>query len=434
MIGKLNKVIVILIIVAAVAAIIVQNLDPVTVQFSPGTKISAVGGVILLASFSAGILLTLIVASFFAFRGWVKEKRLQRKQQQLLDFYGLVKEARALASSGQLKQSEIKWRKILKIDPTDVIARSEISNLLEQKGEPRDALKVIEEGRAKDSSNAELLFRASELNMTLGNLTAAADNLALLLYHHPSKKAARNARDVAKALDRYSDAIEYNTKLRELGADPEECYQAELSLRFKQILKLTSEKPSEKFSELKKFIKSYPKFPPALTEIARSELETSNYESAAEYFIAAAKLTQTFESWGAAVRVWLMAGEADRAVACSKTACRHLDKNERAMAELALITLLLSLEQREEAKTRLDAFKKLVASEELILDEVLKQRHALLRGFLLSSEGKGQDASRIWRELIEGRSELGEVQIGFLEGEHARGPALRAPSPVLSTP
>ena len=75
----------------------------------------------------------------------------------------------------------------------DIIARVELSRSLEGQGQAREALRVLEEARASDPKNVEVLFRAAELNQSLNNKTAAIDNLALVLCQHPNRRAAQSA-------------------------------------------------------------------------------------------------------------------------------------------------------------------------------------------------------------------------------------------------
>ena len=84
------------------------------------------------------------------------------------------------------------WEQILRKDQDNIVARVELSRCLEKLGEPREALRVLDATRAGSRRNIEVLFRAAELNRSLGNNTVAMDNLALIAGESPSRRSSRD--------------------------------------------------------------------------------------------------------------------------------------------------------------------------------------------------------------------------------------------------
>ncbi|NLF26102.1 MAG: tetratricopeptide repeat protein [Deltaproteobacteria bacterium] len=184
-------------------------------------------------------------------------------------------EARSLLAAGEWSKAEALWRKIAKRDPANTIAKVELSRSVEGGGDLKEALRIIDTARISDPSNVEVLFRAAELNLALGNRTAAVDNLALILYHLPSLKAARMARDLSEELGRLQDAFEYQEKVQSAGEEEALLKAAGTRLEFKKLLAEHSE-PSDKGKKtaaLKNFLKRYGDYAPALEHLATLEAE-----------------------------------------------------------------------------------------------------------------------------------------------------------------
>jgi thioredoxin-like negative regulator of GroEL len=126
-------------------------------------------------------------------------------------------------ASGEWGAARAIWEQVLQQDPENTIARVELATCVENLGDVREALKVLDTMRASNHMNAAVLFKAVELNRKLGNNTAAKDNLALLVQEAPTKRALELARNIAEELGRIDDAedrggVEHGRVVREQRA------------------------------------------------------------------------------------------------------------------------------------------------------------------------------------------------------------------------
>lgn len=397
MVTYILRLLTIFLIVAFAAGIILLNSAEVTLRLLPGTSFSAMGGVVFLVVFGAGICLAACFWIVFGIRSYFRERALKQKELNSHRFYQAMLEARGLAAAGEFARAQDKWERLIKRDPTDVIARIELSRSLQESGKVEAALRALDDARAKVPENIEVLFRASELNLQLGNLTAAVDNLALVLYHEPNAKAARLARDLSEKLGRIGDGIEYHRQLANLGAaDPKD--PAEIRLDLKRIL---SDGDGDREAELRKFVKRNPEFDAGLGELAQVELAKGDVDAATELYLRAGKRSGLLRYWEEASRIWMEHGSGDRAVSAAKTAVRNTSGREKLLALLHQARIYIQLKSYTEAKELLMEFPAALKQEHSSHDPEIARTYLALKGFCLNQLGENHDAAEVWRELSQ---------------------------------
>lgn len=414
MVTRITRLITLFLIVALAAGVIVLNSGEITLRVLPGTSFTAMGGVIFLTVFGAGIGVAACFWVIFGIRSYFRERTLRQKEQNSHKFYQAMLEARSLAAAGEHSRAQDRWEKQIKRDPSDVIARIELSRTLQGEGRTEDALKVLDDARAKAPENIEVLFRAAELNIQLGNNTAAIDNLALVLYHEPNARAARLARDLSETLGRIEDAIEYNRQLANLGGlstdDP-----SAIRLDLKRIL---SDGDSDREAELRKFVKRNPEFDPGLGELAQIELSKGDVEAAVELYLRAGKRSKVLRYWEEASRIWIEHGSGDRAVAAAKTAVRNTEGRENVLAHLHLARVYLQLSSYTEAKELLAEIPGKLEQEHLRSDGEIARAYLALKGYCLNQLKEYHDAAEVWRELSNSAAPEGTEKISSLSEKH----------------
>jgi tetratricopeptide (TPR) repeat protein len=344
MINRLNRFIFLFCVVALALYLVVLNTAPVTVHLSPGATGSSVTGntgVVLIAAFALGILVAGLVGLFFGMRGYFRERKLHSLEAQRRAFYDGVLRARGFSASGEWNKSRAQWESLIKKDPTDIIARTELSRSLQAAGEPIEALRILDAARARDPKNTEVLFRAAELNIALGNKTAAVDNLALILHNHPSRRAAQMARDLSEELGRIEDALEYQAQLETMGFGDAEQDSITSRLEFKKILKNNDQDKTALRTELRALAKRRPEFVPGLHRLALLEAELGNLEDAAHYYVRAAKAGHSSSYWNEVSKLWIKKGDPERALAAARTATKETEGEARLSAELELVRIRL---------------------------------------------------------------------------------------------
>ncbi|RMG41529.1 MAG: hypothetical protein D6719_08420 [Candidatus Dadabacteria bacterium] len=430
MIRRINKLIGIALIVGLALYFVLLNKDPITLYISPSKPLlTTVGGIVLLGMFALGVLVAGLVGLVLGVKAYLRERSLQNREKQMRDFYKGMIEARSYLAAGDWERARNQWEKIAKKDPTDVIARIALSESLQGAGDLRGALKILDGARAADPNNIEVLFRAAELNLALGNKTAAIDNLALILYNFPNLKAARMARDLSEELDRLDDALEYQAQLEQLGEDPEKLKYAAARLEYKKLLRDFGTDIEQLGEKLRKLIKRYPNCAEALLKLAEIEESAGNTEKSAEFFIRAARASGCPGLWKKAVNLWIKNNQPERAIAAARSALKDAEGKLKIHAALNLILLYIDLNMFDEAAEELERTRKALSSQEGEDYDDLKKKFLLLQGLLYNSRGEQLKAAQVWKRLLANNLSLSETPVE----KHVKTNG-KAPSPVLSTP
>ena len=415
---------IVLLIICLVCYLFFFNKAPITVNFAKDSSVTAPAALVFIITFCLGALFTWIFSLIFALKATWREKKLvgSAKKQQAA-FQRMIK-AREFLASEQWDKAKEEWNTIVKRSPNDTVARVELSRSLQGDGNIKEAIKILDTARAADPENVEVLFRAAELNLALGNKTAAVDNLALILYHNPSQKAARLARDLSASIGRIDDALEYQSVLERMGGKSENDDEIIAKLNLEKIEKELSENPEQKKKELQKLVKGKTAYVPALKTLAQIELKAGNTEEAVSLLLRAAKQSQDHNYWEEAAIIWLDQNNPDKAIATARSGNSSMKDQARATSELELVKLYLSVNMIAEARKTLDNFKTTYGSS---INEKTARIYKILQGRCYNVEGKLQESARKWQELSESDFSVKEVkEIESIQREQ--------PSPVLSTP
>lgn len=427
MLGRLNRLIIVLLIVSAALYIVMLNRENISVYLSPSNVITTSAGVVFIAVFCLGILCTALVALFFGLKSWWREQGLHARERQRKAFLDTMVKARSLQAAGEWQQAALEWQNVLKRDPTSIIARLELSRCFETGGDLRESSKVVDAARIADPQNIEVLFRAAELNLALGNKTAAIDNLALVLYHHPVRKAAVMARDLSEDLSRFDDALQYQAEVEKLSGASDEDEEVRARLQLKKIERETDSDPQALRERVLKLAKQYKRFAPALVKLAQVEKQAGNIEEAAQYLVKAANLSTDPALWRDAVRFWTENRMPERALAAARSATKESHGLARLQAELDLILVYLSLQMHAEARAAIDRFAALAGEQGVEIESEMQVRLMTLKGLCLHGLGQFKESSEVWRSLAESDRGLAPSLARI------KGPPSTVP-PELSTP
>ncbi|RIL10508.1 MAG: hypothetical protein DCC75_04225 [Proteobacteria bacterium] len=431
MLSRFYRLIAAILVVGLALYMVTLNREAVSIALSPNYKISANAGVIFICVFVAGVLCTALVALYLGFKSYWREKGLHHRERQRLSFLQSMILARSALASGEWLRAKALWEGLLKLDPTDIIARVELSRSYELAGELLEALKVLEAARAKEPGNLEVLFQAAELNIKLGNKTAAIDNLALILYHQPVKKAALLARSLSEDLGRIDDALEYQARYESLatGSETEQSQRSATRLRFKKVLQEFSLDDQKLLDNVRDFCRRNAECLESWEKLAALERERGDYEAAGTAYVRAAKLSQEMRHWHEAFGLWLERRQPDRALAAAKVAVKDTKGVNRIYAELELIRLLIKLNMLDQAKTALQGFGELAKQCEVSLTREVGSSLTALKGLHLLASGQVKEAAELWRTIAY--DESSDLHQEFRAVISVNG---EAPSPTLSTP
>ncbi len=427
MITRIRQLLVALLIVAIAIYVVIANNTPISISLL-GETITANTGVILITAFSTGLLCATLIAGFLALKGFIRERRLKLREKERLAFYDGFLEAREFLAAEEWTKAQEQWSRIVKKDPTNIIARIELSRSLEGMGEVQEALRVVEEARSEFPKNTEVLFRAVELNLVLKNKTAALDNLALILYHHPNKRAARLARDLSESLGRIEDAIEYQSKLEELGLREDSSDQIRSRLNYLALVAEYKGDDALLEEPLRLFVRGNPASSEALRHLASIEKNSGRTENAAQLLIKAARASETPTLWHEVSDLWIANKNPEKALSSAKTALKDCEGTAKLCAQLELVRLQISLDMLDDAMKGLDDLPLLAKEEGLALDEEISFRALILRGYCHSRRKDFNEVREIWEKLCNQKFEISPLPLEKVREENAQ-PAAR-----LSTP
>lgn len=436
MLKQFNRFLFLAIIVAAALYITLTNSDTATLKLGPRLTVSTYAGVIYIGVFVAGCIAASLIALFFGLKGYLRERKLRAQERIRQNFYKTQERARSLMAAGDWGAARALWEDIINRHPDTIVARVELSECLEQLGDLRESLRVLDATRASSRSNIEVLFRAAGLNNQLGNKTAARDNLALILELGPSHRALELARDTCEELGLFDEALKHHDELESIGYRSEQSDEVRARLAHGKIVHEESNLQNRK-NALLALLKRYPSFALAFESLAENEKSQGNIESCAEYLVRAARASGgNVELWRKVVDLWLRSGRNDqqhrseRAVAAARSATKDTHGVARLEAELLLIQTLLNVNHFQEAERAIDGFQALAQKEAGSLTPDLSYKLTIQRGYLLSQTGKVTSTGSLWQELADPThtSPRGVLNNATMNTPHSE------PSPALSTP
>lgn len=428
MITRINKLLVGLILVSFVCYLFYLNPDSLTIYLGPNWSLTAPGAIVLISTFVAGVIFSAFFAIVFGIKAYWRERGLKERERRRDRSEKLLLDARGALAAEEWDRAKELWMAIVNRDPENIIARIELSRSLQGAGRINEAIKVLDAARTAEPTNPEVLFRAAELNLAMQNSTAAIDNLALLVYHLPNKKAARLARDLSEGLNRIDDALQYQDMLERLGATGKEVDDARLRLELKKI-EIDCANDQEKLKDaLHKFVRRNPSFVPALYKLAIMEADNDNEEEASRLLLVASRNSGEPQYWQEAAKIWLKTAQPGKAVAAGRSGTTEMKGINKVKSSLELAKLYLKLNMLDEAKSELDGFDSLISREEVTPDRATTRTLLVLRGRLQNAFGNYQESAKIWEQLSDSNFKL-ERKIIRLDSARKEMPPAR-----LSTP
>lgn len=434
MISRFKTLLLAILVVSISLYIVLLNQERVTIYLDPSSPILAHVGVVMIIAFTLGLFVMALVALGVGFKYYLRERSLLTKDRENKTFYQNMGKARSFQASGNWEKAKDIWEKAIKKDPTDVIARVELSKVIQSMSQAGDAdlldaLRVIDAARANDPKNVEVLYRAVELNLALNNKTAALDNLALITFHQPNKRVLELARNLSEDLNRLSDAIEYQKKLREIGGDTADWEVVNSRLAFKEILVKHQSEPLGLKDSLRTFLKKNGDYAPALEKLSELEQQSGKSDDAAQLLVRAAKCSGSVRYWHFAARLWIKAHTPEKAIAAARNATNDSSGESRIEAEIELLRVYVALGMLDQARQLCDGIPFLLKREAVSMSAKLQHSFLALKGLCLCRMGEYRQTAETLRKLCHDDPEMSEL-INDIEAETPG----QAPAPRLSTP
>ncbi len=434
MLRQFNRLIALAILIAVTIYITLTNSETATIKVGPNISVTTYAGVIYLGVFFCGCVVASVIALFFGFKSYLRERKLRSAARTHQLFFDLFVKGRSFMASEEWSAARAVWEQILHQDPDNTIARVELATCFQNLGDTREALRVLDTMRASNHLNAAVLFKAVELNRKLGNNTAASDNLALIVREAPTKRALEVARDIAEELGRIDDALDYQRALEKIGYTSDEMIEAKTRLTFAQLVK-SVENQSSLREALTIFVRKHPQHVPALERLADLEIAAGRLDEGAELLVKAAKLSPgDMSKWTTIIDLWLQTApgdfqrRADRAIAAARSATQSTHGSRRIDSEFIVVKTLLAVNRADDAKALLDEIPKMAEKEKVRLSEDQIRISTHLKGLCLSRLGLAKDTGALWEALVEPTLPETSSEKRAVVSDRSE------PSPMLSTP
>ncbi len=429
-----------LLLVAAVSYLFYLNPESIGVRYSRTQTWEAPLAVILITVFFMGAAVVGLIGVYLSTKrsvqDWLERRKFRRKRvhEQLL------LEGRSELAVKNFDAAREKFRRVTSEDERNTLGWLLLADATEEARGVNEALKILDRARRSNASNLELLFRAADINEKLGNITAAYDNLNLVLQVQPDNvPALRKLVEFAERLGRYEEGIEFcNSLLRFLPHEERSEYQNKLAgLEVEAAVKKHSNDTAALQKDLEGVLRRHKDYAPAYGALAQLEKKSNNLSAAAKLWARAFQNSNRTEYLDQLSLLWLEVDNPDQAISSVKNAVSSR-KGGSIRGRLYLAHLYLGLEMLEEARSELSS----ISSESMLPEQ--KMFKIFLEAKIDNRSGKGEEAYDKLIELIESCGLLpdyvGCIDKRAVNGQNKviwrgrRAPRLEAPSPRLSTP
>lgn len=384
---------ILLALVAAVSYIFYLNLDSVTFTYSPSGSLTAPLGLVLIGIFSSAVILT--SAIFLLFIAWNKlQIRKLNKTISLEELHHeqIIKAREALATENFAEAKSL-LKKLNKKYPDDVVTRILLAQTLREEGNSDEALKVLEEARAEQKENLELLFETAIANELRGNFTAAYDNAMLMLKKAPfNTRALKLSSYYAEELGKFDEAIEHQKKLVEItkGEEQEDAQYLIAHLMLQKAATLTSD--SEKKALLEKTLKEHRNYSPALVGLAEIE---SNKDAAAKLLQKAYSVDNDPQIIEYIIELYKETPE--KAISATKKAIANCKESDELLVESSILLINFLIEQNK-SEDALDEVQKLKTISSL--STYHQKRIEIIESVVLSNDVDLKKAKKVISEIV----------------------------------
>ena len=116
MIGLFKKIAFIIVVILIVTFIIVNNHNAINLVFWPGKSFNTGLGIVLITSFVSGFIISAIIASYFSFKSYLKEKKLLKDKNKSQEICKKVNEARIYTCLKDLDKALKLWEELHRKD------------------------------------------------------------------------------------------------------------------------------------------------------------------------------------------------------------------------------------------------------------------------------------------------------------------------------
>ena len=400
------------------------NSDPITITLGPSLSTKTTSGILLLSSFTCGVVIAGLVGLFFSLRSYLRERRAVNALTYNIKVKDEFINAVALTSEGSLNLAESELVRLKKKNPDDVLIAKELSYVKEKKGDIKGALSVIEELRQRHINSPILLLKASRLYSLIGNSTAALDNLLLLSRSNSSVIIAEKAREEAIKAKKFEEALEAQKKVESaINDNKEEVLNKRALIETEILVKKASfdnTDPEDVIHGIQSLLRRAPTCGHAYSALRDQFKKLNKYNEAAELGAKAGRLTMDLGLLKESSEEFISLQQPAKAIAAIKACCNAWSGKAKLDALILLADTALRLAMFNEAKISLDEAYQMTIKD---FAELKPQVIARLAKFHIRT-GNSKEAIALWDEVLPGET---KSPVLLLTGNAALAPEFSTP-------
>ncbi|MCS6961330.1 MAG: hypothetical protein NZT61_02350 [Deltaproteobacteria bacterium] len=371
---------------------IFHNLNIVEVKFWKDFQISAPIGVVVLGACAIGVGFTVLWYLWGSFVSYLKLKSKDTVISQLIELYQntvilnqafTLGEKRLAQDQAQKLKSPVKELEFfVELEKTKIVT------------DPAERVKVLESLRSKFPTNPYLAYELVVSFLRLGQEQLAFDHIKSFNQMVSTAMSLRLGVELALKLVKLEEASQWLTELKKIGYADHALQQKYLELKVEQSYL----EGKDWYSETKRLLKDYPYSLVGLEYMAKY-YQPTNPVLCAKYYRQRAEVGKSLQFWRDLIEFLKTVGKIEDAVKTAKEAMeKSISVQDRSLAKLDLVRLLISINNWAEAEEVLNSFseEELSATANVPVDRLCKFYSA----FIKMKRGSAVESLRVLDSIL----------------------------------
>ncbi len=393
MIGLFKKIAFIIVVILIVTFIIVNNHNAINLVFWPGKSFNTGLGIVLITSFVSGFIISAIIASYFSFKSYLKEKKLLKDKNKSQEICKKVNEARIYTCLKDLDKALKLWEELHRKDLSNIIPYIEIAKIFIEKENLNSALNILNEAKKHAENNEEVTFYLAKVHNLLKNGASSLDNYTKIYSTKPCAYIATLARDEAISIKQYDDALEYQKNIDTLSkgttknaSKNEEPDDKKTDIEYLKILKETGENKELQIEKLEKLHKASPSH--IKTGLTLSELLLNKGEIKPAMLVLTKLALNSKKAfvWRKIIKTWIEKEEPKKAISTINTALKETQGEELVKSYFIAVESFSNLAMQDDARAYFEMFEKFLKDNNITLNGNKKLLFDFLNAMLFNNK------------------------------------------------
>jgi len=261
------------------------NPGEITIFFTSDQSVTAPVAIIIIGTILVGLLLGNGVHLFSTIIHSLNHMRRNRREKKSQEVAVIYREGVGCLLSGDVKKAHGLLQKALDRDPARVETYIALANVLQQEGNPNEAISLLLKARGIDARSLEVLFKlASTYEENGQDDKAVSSYLDLLALEKTNRKALRCLREIHIRHGRWAEALNLQEQVMKVGVGANRLTEETsklLSLRYEVARKdLEAGNLDAAKKALKEIIKEDANFVPSRVSLGDAYLQQQRPEDA----------------------------------------------------------------------------------------------------------------------------------------------------------